>query len=135
MAGHVGSARTKFKILKSFFWPGIGRDVTSYCAACERCQKTAKTTHSRAPLVKTQVNINRPFEKVAMDIVGPLPLTKNKNRYILTYGDLGSRYPDAVPLKTTTAKVVAQELVNIMHVSRYQWKSYLTLAAIFSLLQ
>ena len=28
--------------------------------------------------------------------------------------DLGSRYSDAVPLKTTTAKVVAQELVNIM---------------------
>ncbi len=114
MAGHVGSARTKFKILKSFFGPGIGRDVTSYCAACERCQKTAKTTHSHAPLVKTQVNINRPFEKVAIDIVGPLPLTKNKNRYILTYVDLGSRYPDAVPLKTTTAKVIAQELVNIM---------------------
>lgn len=60
------------------------------------------------------VNITRPFEKVAIDIVGPLPMTRKKNRYILTYIDLGSRYPDAVPLPITTAKVVAEQLLNIM---------------------
>ena len=42
-----------------------------------------------------------------------MPTTKSKNRYILTYIDLGSRYPDAVPL-STTADVIAKALLNIM---------------------
>ena len=72
---------------------------------------------------------------MTIDIVGPLPLTKNKNSYILTYVDLGSRYPHAVPLKTTTAKVLAQELVNIMARFSEPLEICLTVAAIFSLLQ
>ena len=58
--------------------------------------------------------ISRPFHKVAIDVVGPLPLTPRKNRYILTYIDLGSRYPEAVPLRTTTSRVVADALLTIM---------------------
>ena len=46
---------------------------------------------------------------------GPLAyMTKSKNRYILMYIDLGSRYPDAVPLSTTTADVIAKALLNIL---------------------
>ena len=60
------------------------------------------------------VHISRPFEKVVIDIVGPLPVTRKKNRYILTYIDLGTRYPDAVLLHVTTAKVVAEKLLYIM---------------------
>ena len=47
-------------------------------------------------------------------MVGPLLLTPRKNRYILTYIDLGSRYPEAVPLRTTTSRVVADALLTIM---------------------
>lgn len=114
MAGHVGPHRMKHKLLKLFFWPRVGQDITAFHHACDRCQKTAKRAHLRAPLTITSPPMTRPFEKVAIDIVGPLPLTKSKNRYILTYIDIGSRYPDAVPLRITTAKVVAAALLSIM---------------------
>ena len=114
MAGHIGTVRTKYKIMKNFFWPGISSDVRKACQSCSRCQKTAKRTYSKAPMQVPAVHINRPFEKVAIDIVGPLPVTRKKNRYILTYIDLGTRYPDAVPLHITTVKVVAEKLLYIM---------------------
>ena len=114
MAGHGGHTRTKYKILKHFFWPHLAADVKATCKPCDHCQKTAKRTHSRAPMVSPPPHITRPFDKVAIDVVGPLPMTKSKNRYILTYIDLGSRYPDTVPLSTTTADVIAKALLNIM---------------------
>ena len=114
MAGHGGHKRTKYKILKHFFWPHLATDVKATCQSCDRCQKTAKRTHSRAPMVSPPPHITRPFDKVAIDVVGPLPTTKYKNRYILTYIDLGTRYPDAVPLSSTTADVIAKALLNIM---------------------
>ena len=47
----------------------------------------------RMPLIET------PFERVAVDIVGPIqPVSDSKNRYILTLMDYATRYPEAVPL-------------------------------------
>ena len=102
------------KSFSIFFWPHLAADVKATCQSCDRCQKTAKHTHSRAPTVSPPPHITRPFDKVAIDVVGPLPMTKSKNRYILTYIDLGFRYPDAVPLSTTTAHVITKALLNIM---------------------
>ena len=107
MAGHVGTVRTKYKIMKNFFWPGKA------CQSCSRCQDS-QVYPFQSTMQVPAVHITRPFEKVAIDIVGPLPVTRKKNRYILTYIDLGTRYPDAVPLHITTAKVVAEKLLYIM---------------------
>ena len=107
MAGHLGSNRIKYKTLKLFYWPGMGRDITTFCQACHRCQKRAKKTHSKAPLIITAPSISQPFDKMAIDIVGPLSMTKKKNRFVLTYIDLSSRYPEAVPLRTVIARDIA----------------------------
>lgn len=115
MAGHVGVHRTKYKIQKNFYWPYMGKDIRITCQACSRCQKTANKTHSKAPMLTPVVRITQDF-KVAIDVVGPLPLTRSKNCYILTYIDLRYPYVYAVPLCTTTAKVhvVAEKLLYIM---------------------
>ena len=112
--GHTGANTTKFEVLKNFFWPGIGKQTTQFCRSCERCQKTAKRTSNHAPLTITNPPICRPFQKVAIDIVEPLPLTHNKNQFILSYIDAGSRYSEAIPLKKMTATGVGKALMNII---------------------
>ena len=92
----------------------MSSDVRKASQSCSRGQKTGKRTYSNAPMQVPAVHITRPFEKVAIDIVGHLPVTRKKNRDILAYIDLGTRYPDAVPLHTTTAKAVAEKLLYIM---------------------
>ena len=47
-----------------------------------------------------------------MDMVGPLPRTEDGHRYILTIVDYGSRYPDAIPLRTTSSQDVAEALLE-----------------------
>ena len=56
--------------------------------------------------------IEVPFTRIAMDMVGPLPRTEEGHRFILTIVDYGSRFPDAIPLKTTTSQDVVEALLE-----------------------
>ena len=57
--------------------------------------------------------MTEPFQRVAIDIVGPLPRTKRGNSFILSLIDYGSRYAEAIPLRTMDAKTVAEALMEI----------------------
>ena len=54
----------------------------------------------------------RAFEKLQMDIVGPLPVTKKGNRYLLTLQDNLTKYSDAIPLATMDSIAVALTLAE-----------------------
>jgi len=43
--------------------------------------------------------IGEPLERVAMDIVEPLPRSQHGHCYILVVCDYATRYPEAIPLK------------------------------------
>lgn len=114
MAGHLGVRKTTDRILSNFYWPGIQSHVTRYCRSCDICQKTfpkgkiTKVPLGRMPLIET------PFERVAVDLVGPIyPATERGNRYILTLVDYSTRYPEAVPLKGIETERVAEALVEM----------------------
>ena len=62
MAGHVGTVWTEYKIMKNFFWRGMSSDIRKACQSSSRCQKTAKRTHSKAPMQVPAVRITRPFD-------------------------------------------------------------------------
>ena len=49
-----------------------------------------------------------------MDIVGPLPRSRSGKRFILVVCDYATRYPEAVPLRSTDAEHIAEELVQII---------------------
>ena len=57
--------------------------------------------------------ITEPFQRIAIDIVGPLNRTKRGNRYILTVIDYGTKFPEAIPLKYIDSENVAEALVGI----------------------
>lgn len=112
LSGHFGKNRTCLRILSRFFWPGIRRDVANLCQECQVCQKTALCGKKRYPLVTLPI-LTVPFQKIAIDMVGPLPPTDDGYKYILTCCDYGTKYPEAYPLKTTTGEDVAECLMKL----------------------
>ncbi len=38
MAGHLGEAKTRKRLMARFFWPGLHENVRRWCAACRECQ-------------------------------------------------------------------------------------------------
>lgn len=113
MAGHLGMKKNRDRIMRHFFWPGIFDDTKKYCRSCPKCQKgTSKTKVSKVPLVRIP-RIDEPFQRIAMDMVGPLPRTKRGNQYVLVICDYATRYPEAIPLRSQEAEVVAEAMVEV----------------------
>ena len=113
-AGHLGVAKTKARLVRHFYWPGISRDVKEFCRTCDICQRLGKgPSPAVAPLHSIPL-VSEPFCQIAIDIVGPLPPCKDTgNRFILTVLDLCTHYPEAIPLTHHTAQDVAKALSTV----------------------
>lgn len=68
----------------------------------------------KAPLQKYVVGA--PLERLAIDIMGPLPLTKKKNSYLMVAGDYFTKWIDAIPIKNQKAHTIVQKLITIFGV-------------------
>lgn len=55
---------------------------------------------------------SRPMERVAMDILDPLPETDVGNKYILVVGDYFTKWKEAYPMSDMEATMVTHLLVN-----------------------
>ena len=55
---------------------------------------------------------SRPFERCALNIVGPTGLTNKGNRYILTFQDDLTKFMAAIPISTQDAENIAREFVQ-----------------------
>uniref|UniRef100_A0A8C5PVW7 Gypsy retrotransposon integrase-like protein 1 n=1 Tax=Leptobrachium leishanense TaxID=445787 RepID=A0A8C5PVW7_9ANUR len=112
MGGHLGIEKTKERISQRFFWPGLHADVKEYCESCPECQYSAPSPHFRSPLVPLPI-IEVPFKRIGMDLVGPVVKTARGHQCILVILDYATRYPEAIPLRNTSAKTIAKELVQV----------------------
>ena len=112
MAGHLGVKKTKDRLLQRYYWPGIFRDVADYCRTCEVYQRSRIRRPAKARMVPMPL-MTKPFQRIAMDLIGPLPRTQRGNRFILTICDYTTRYPEAIPLSTTDDHRIAKEPVTL----------------------
>ena len=110
LAGHLGKKKTARRVLQRFYWTTLFKDMDEYCRGCAECQKTAPGRQAVAPLVPLPI-VASPFERIAMDIVGPLPRSHSGNRFVLVVCDYATRWSEAVPLKSIDAGHVAEELM------------------------
>ena len=74
-AGHMGRDKTARRIQQRFYWPTLFKDVADYCRRCPVCQKVGTQGQRKVPLVPLPI-MQEPFERIAMDIVGPLPRSR-----------------------------------------------------------
>ena len=116
IAGHFGVKKTHAKIARHFMWPGLYSQVKAYVRSCKGCQLAARQHKSRAPLQPLPC-VGEPFQKVAFDLVGPLPRTSSGHKYLLTAMCLYTKFPDAIPLKKVDNASVLDAMMQIF--SRY----------------
>ena len=113
-AGHLGVNKTLERVKDRFYWPGCTKDVKDWCRACDLCVSRERPTRTpRAPL--RTYNVGAPLERVALDVLGPLPDSDRGNKYILIIGDYFSKWTEAYAIPnqeaTTVARVLFEEFV------------------------
>lgn len=113
MSGHMGVKRTKARVQTEFYWPGMYKDINRFVKTCDICQKTAHKGHTHNVPFQPMTIVEKPFQKMAIDLVGPLQKSDRGHQYILTVTDVATRWPEAIPMKEITTEHVAEALVGV----------------------
>jgi len=110
-SGHQGYAKVIPTAMERFWWPNMARDLKDYVRTCHVCQKSKDNlkhipTHQPVPFGA------KPWDRVCVDIIGPLKLSQAGNKYIVVLTDYFTRYAIAIPVPEITVEVVARALVE-----------------------
>jgi hypothetical protein len=103
LAGHFGFNETFRAISERYFWPDMGNDIKAHIQSCDTCQRRKRPIRTE-PL--HPLKVGQPFDRLGMDIVGPLPLTKNGNQYIVVATEYLTKWPEARALPDAKATSV-----------------------------
>jgi transposase InsO family protein len=110
-AGHLGITRTFARVQARFYWVGYRNSVMQWCQQCQECQ--ARKGPPRAPRGGMQQYIvGAPMERIALDILGPLPESNRGHKYILIIADYFTRWTEAYPMPNQEAVTVARLLME-----------------------
>ena len=81
------------------------------CRACDVCA-SRQQPYRKAKAPMKQYNVGYPLERIAIDIMGPLPITSNKATYLLVVSCYFTKWLDAIPISTIDARTVATKLIE-----------------------
>ena len=113
---HPGRKHSSRLVSGKFVWHRLKRDVRAWVDTCAACQRAKVHRHVKAPLVRFSV-LERRFDHANVDLMGPLP-PSHSFTYLFTMVDRTMRWPEAVPLSSTTAPDLARAFIAVW-VSRY----------------
>ena len=106
--GHLGVKKTLGTFRKRFEGVHDYTQCEEIVKACPSCQKG--TDYKPRKKVEGHINSEKPWDLLSVDVVGPLPCTKEGFRFILSIIDCFSRYTILVPIKDHTAATVSRAL-------------------------
>lgn len=107
---HLGVKNTRNKLLE-YYWPGLTKDVEYHIINCETCQRNKRSYKPKMGLMQ-YIPVSKVFERVHLDIVGPISSTPRGNQYIITCVDALSRYAFATAEQEVHASHIIEFILN-----------------------
>ncbi|CAI7792036.1 unnamed protein product, partial [Closterium sp. NIES-54] len=113
--GHLGVQRTTDLVRKQYDWYGMGSDVSAFVRGCPTCTFQRGSWTAKGEL--RPVPVTKPWDRVVIDFVGPLPVTeKGGNRYIISAMDHFTKWPECKAVRhadsATAAAFVAEKIIS-----------------------
>ncbi len=93
--GHLGMVKMKNLARSYLWWPGIDKQIEDLAKACPGCQRTQRSP-PLAPLHPWEWPSTL-WKRVHVDFAGPF-----KDSMLLIAVDVHSKWPEVVPMKSTT---------------------------------
>lgn len=107
---HLGVDKTYDAIKIKYFWPNLYKELHEYINSCITCQQ--RSSYNAKPLLQETDIPPFPFAKVAEDLSGPYPTSLSGNKYIISFVDIYSGYPECFPVPDKSAANIVQLLID-----------------------
>jgi len=91
LAGHPGIDRTTAAVSHAFYWPGVHANVAHFVRTCKTCAASKSSNHQRLGTETYSAIPIQPFTSWGMDLIGPMPRSKDGNEWIVTWVDRTSK--------------------------------------------
>lgn len=111
-SGHVGVFKTCARVAERYYWPKMRCDVARFVRRCKVCA-AHKVPHG-LPVDKmaSHPKVERPWEMICTDLMGPFPRSKQGNCYLLVVTDYLSKFTLMWPLRAATAIAISRKIEN-----------------------
>jgi len=107
---HLGVKRTYEKVRKDHFWKGMYVQIKKHVEDCSTCavfrydNKKISTDH--------KISTMDPFEKIGMDLIGPLAKDGGKVRYLLLMVDYFSKWVELIPMESVSTSDIIEKIIG-----------------------
>ena len=95
------------RVRRTIYWPQMAADIAKTVHECESCAKNRIRLLKKANKLRL-FPATTPLECVAIDILGPLPNSKDGFRFMLVVTDRFTKLTHSFPLKGIKADAVTQ---------------------------
>ncbi|GBN01692.1 Retrovirus-related Pol polyprotein from transposon 412 [Araneus ventricosus] len=103
--------KTLSKTRERFYWDRLRANIEKWCREFHACgARRGSKTRTKGRLQR--YTVGAPFERMALDILGPFPVTAKGNRYILVLMDYFTKWTETIPIPDQEASIVAEELIR-----------------------
>lgn len=111
-AGHLGFFKTYERVRQRYFWVRLYTYVYKYVTSCPQCQRRKAPTSPPAGLLQPLPPPEHPFDRVGIDLFGPLPASPSKNRWVIVAIDHLTRYVVTAALPTGSSAEIANFFIQ-----------------------
>ena len=108
--GYQGNSHTYCLIKHQYYWKGMNKDIQKYNANCVLCRQD-KAKVQQYPLQVTEIP-DRPFDKIAIDLVTDYKTSTSGNKHILTIIHHLTGWLEAFPIPDKSADIIVTTLIN-----------------------
>lgn len=109
---HGGIAKTLHRLRERFYWPYMALEVRAYIKSCEKCQTSKSPNTTLRPPLGGCFYVERAFQHLYIDFLGPYPRTKNGYTTIFIVLDQLSKFVLLEPLKSSKNCLIISYLKN-----------------------
>ena len=112
---HPEIQRTYRLVSLNYRWPSMRKPIENYVRKCDSCQRRKSRRKCIAALGEVEWP-TFPFHITSGDVTGPYPVTRRKNKYLLTFIDQFTQYAEAFPIPDqraeTCARIYASQIIT-----------------------
>ncbi|GAA0183587.1 hypothetical protein LIER_30970 [Lithospermum erythrorhizon] len=120
---HQSGAKLHFQIKRmGYYWLTVVKDCLDYARACKPCQYHANFIH-QPPEPLHPTTAAWPFDAWGLDMVGPIPWSKEGHTYILAAMDYFSKWAEAKPLMSDNGKAFNNKMIADLR-NRFKIRKY-----------
>ena len=106
--GHFGDPGLQGVLSTRGWWPTMAKDTRNYVEHCPQCQLHQRRRNTQREPTYYQLKRLSPFERWAIDVVGPFPPSVDGNVFIVTAIDYATGWPVAKAIPNQEALTIAK---------------------------